>query len=221
VTARTVRILGAALLLVGGCAPVAWDAGPPRAVTPRAPDAEPVAPYEALLRRAKARPADVDFTALRLAYARSADYAPYAAYPDQAAPMRQALEAQDWRAVVKIAEAALRANYVRMRPHAHAMRAHEALGNHAAAAHHRAMFDGLAASILASGNGRSPETAMIVIAIQEQYDALAVLGLRSVTQRLTSHAGRHLDAHTVVDGAGRQSSMFFDVSLPFARAPGR
>jgi hypothetical protein len=81
------------------------------------------------------------------------------------------------------------------------------------------MIEGLARSIIASGDGRSPETAMVVIDIQEEYDVMGVLGLRSSRQGLTSHEGRPMDQHTVVGADGGSFPMFFDVSLPFSRNP--
>jgi hypothetical protein len=215
---RTAAALALTVLL-GGCAPAARE-------TPRATMGPPAAPapdaaYEVLLARAKAHPPDVDFGALRMAYAHSPQYQPYTVYPDQRAPMRQALQAEDWRRVLEIAQSALELNYVRMRPHLHAMRAHHALGDAPAAAYHRAMIDGLARSITASGDGRSPETAMIVIDVQEEYDVLGILGLRSVQQGLLRRAGRALDQHTVIAPDGARFSMYFDVSLPLSRSPVR
>jgi hypothetical protein len=182
---------------------------------------EPPATYEVLLERAKARPADVDFGALRMAYARSEHYRPYSVYPDGGDELRDAYRRNDWPRVLQIAETSLALNYVRIRPHFYAMRAHRALGDAAATAHHRAFMEGLSRSILASGDGLTPETAMLVIDIQEEYDAMAFLGVRSRMQTLVAGPRGPLDRHTVEDGTGSRASLYFDVALPLARAPGR
>jgi len=210
------------LAVLAGCAPTV-PVPPPRAPSAaRPPDAPPAgASYETLLEFAKVHPADADFGGLRMAFARSPHYQPYRSYPDLSAAMRDALRDQDWPSVLRLAQSALEINYVRARPHLHAARAQRALGNAAAAAHHRAMAEGLVKSVLASGDGLTPETAMVVIDIGEEYDVLAALRLRSTSQGLATQSGRPMDRHAVVAEDGREFSMFFDVALPFARNPMR
>jgi len=218
---RAVAVLTLATALTGcvsttpGPVPVpAQPAAPPAARPPASP-----ASYDALLDRARMRPPDVDFGELRLAYARSERYRPYARYPDEDRAMKQAVDARDWRAVLEIAETALAQNYVRARPHFWAMTANGNLGRAAAAAHHKAVMEGLLRSIVASGDGRTPATAMVIIDVQEEYDVMTFLGVRSRTQSLMREAGRALDRHAIEGRDGAQSELYFDVSLPMSRSP--
>ena len=212
-------MLGLATVLAG-CA--STPPPPPPAPAPpaaRAPAA--AASYDALLDRARLRPPDVDFGELRMAYARSERYRPYSRYPDEDRAMKEALDARDWRAVLEIAETALAQNYVRARPHFWAMTANGNLGQAAAAAHHRAVMDGLLRSIVASGDGRTPATAMVVIDVQEEYDVMTFLGVRSRAQSLVREGSRVFDRHAVEGRDGAESALYFDVSLPLSRSPFR
>ncbi len=208
--------------MLAGCVstvPPPTPAPTPVAAPPAARPPDAGAAYDALLDRARLRPPDVDFGALRLAYARSERYRPYSRYPDEEPAMKQALDARDWRAVLEIAESALARNYVRARPHFWAMTASGNLGRAADAAHHRAVMEGLLRSIAASGDGRTPATAMIVIDVQEEYDVMTFLNVTSRGQGLVREAGRVLDRHDVEARDGARSILYFDVSVPLSRAP--
>jgi hypothetical protein len=216
---RAVAVLALATV-IAGCVSTAPETKPVPA-PPAARPPEPVASFDALLDRARLRPPDVDFGELRMAYARSERYLPYSRYPDEDRAMKEALDARDWRAVLEIAENALAQNYVRARPHFWAMTANANLGRAAAAAHHQAVMEGLLRSILASGDGRTPASAMVVIDVQEEYDVMTFLGVRSHTQGLVREGGRAFDRHAVEGRDGAQSALYFDVSLPLSRSPFR
>jgi hypothetical protein len=207
--------------VLAGCvstAPTTAPAPAPVAVPPAARPPDAGAAYDALLDRARLRPPDVDFGALRMAYARSERYHPYSRYSDEEPAMKQALDARDWRTVLEIAETALARNYVRARPHFWAMTANGNLGRAAAAAHHRAVMEGLLRSIAASGDGRTPATAMVVIDVQEEYDVMTFLGVTSRGQGLVREGGRAFDRHDVEARDGAGSILYFDVSLPLSGA---
>jgi hypothetical protein len=222
---RAVAVVTFAIVLAG-CVSTTPNTPPAPTPVPLPAPARPAAgppdagaAYDALLDRARQRPPDVDFGALRMAYARSERYRPYSRYPDEEPPMKQALDARDWRIVLEIAESALARNYVRARPHFWAMTANGNLGRAAAAAHHRAVMEGLLRSIAASGDGRTPATAMVVIDVQEEYDVMTFLGVTSRVQGLVHEAGRAFDRHDVEGRDGARSTVYFDVSLPLSRAP--
>jgi len=167
---------------------------------PSAPDAE----YEALLARAKTDPLAVDLGQLRMALARSSRYEPHAVHPDGRPEMRQALEAKDWATVLRIADAALERNYLRIRPHIYAAMAARSLGDETRGRYHYQFVQALGRAIEASGDGRSPDTAIVVIDVEEGYDFLVLKGLMSLQQT-----------------AARAGERDFDVTLPRARSPFR
>ena len=135
--------------------------------------------YEDILREAVSHPEGVDFAAFRLAFTRTSAYAPYdidALEEDEA--LEEAFRTSDWPEVLAHANAALHRCYVRVKPHMFAAAACEAVGDRRRQRHHEQCVTRLLASIMESGDGRSPETAFVVIGVCEEYDVLNALSLR-------------------------------------------
>jgi hypothetical protein len=175
--------------------------------------------YATALVAAKANPARADFRDLRLAFTQSRAYVPYrAGYPDQGPAMAAAMKAEEWPKVAQLAQAALDASYVRMRPHFYASLAYRRLGDRERAAHHRAFFDGLYRSIVEGSDGQSAATAYQVISIEEEYDVLAVRRLRKDQQAITDRDGRKIDVITARGADGAVITLYFDVTLAWARS---
>ena len=80
----------------------------------------------------------------------------------------------------------------------------------------RAVASGLFRSIVASGDGMTPETPFVVIAIAEEYMVLRERGLRPAGQALLQTANGPVDALTGVDPAnGMRQTLYFDVNRLF------
>src|SRR5450830_1605646 len=170
--------------------------------------AAPPQSYDDLLAQAKQNATAVDFTALRYAYAESTQYNPYD--PNDAELYKFMVNA------MKHAQAILEKNYVRINAHVASAICYRQLNQAQAAAHHDAMARGLMDSILASGNGATAQTAFVVIAVDEEYSAIAKLGLKSVRQRLLKNDGHRFDVLDVTDKVGRTSTLFFNIDRLFA-----
>jgi hypothetical protein len=182
--------------------------------------AAPPQSYDDLLAQAKQNATAVDFTALRYAYAESAQYNPYD--PNDAELYKfmvnamNAMNARDCTSAMKHAHAILEKNYVRINAHIASAICFRQLNQTQQAEHHDAMARGLMDSILASGNGATAQTAFVVIAVDEEYSAIAKLGLKSVRQRLLKNDGHRFDVLDVTDTAGRTSILFFNIDRLFA-----
>jgi hypothetical protein len=87
------------------------------------------------------------------------------------------------------------------------------LGRAAEFEEHRLWYKGLVDSVLASGDGRTPETAFVVISVPEEYAVLRALGLRSTQQRLLD--GR-IDAFSV-EGPRGSSTVHFNPAAHWRR----
>ncbi len=71
--------------------------------------------------------------------------------------------------------------------------------------------------MLASGDGKSPQTAIKVISPGEEFFALSMLGLEPKDQALVQTDGKLYDLFTVIsEKTGERAEIFFDVSLPTA-----
>lgn len=74
-------------------------------------------------------------------------------------------------------------------------------------------YKGLVDSVMASGDGRTPDTAFVVISIEEEYAILRVLRLRPLSQKLSDEG---IDAVTV-EGEGGTGTIYFDPQAYFRR----
>ena len=86
-------------------------------------------------------------------------------------------------------------------------------GDRAMAASYATRYHILLGAIIASGDGKSRETAYVVANVADEYDVLASLGLSSSRQALVGHTD--VLTVTVDDGADKsEREVYFDVSKP-------
>ena len=81
----------------------------------------------------------------------------------------------------------------------------------------RALIFGINQAIAHSGDALTPETAIEVIAIEEEYAWLRDRGLTRVRQRLLDTPAGKFDVLTAKDAAGNERDYYFNVSRMFAR----
>ena len=85
------------------------------------------------------------------------------------------------------------------------------------AAFELAVANGLLNSIEQSGDGMTPETALVVIGIAEEYSLLGARGLQVARQSLVQTDRGPVDALEVVNPTNNErSTIYFDVSRLFA-----
>lgn len=141
--------------------------------------AAPAPGYDELLAQAKSDNAAVNFRALRYAYAESGYYDPYDAnVAELRASMVKAFAGEDCANAIKSAQAIVEKNYVYIDAHMVLDLCYRRFDQPQQAKHHGLMAHGLINSIVASGDGKSPKTAFVVISIGEEYAVLGRLGLR-------------------------------------------
>jgi len=87
------------------------------------------------------------------------------------------------------------------------------LGRPAEAMQHAHWYHALVASVLDSGDGRTPATAWVVIYVAEEYALLRALGMREQRQTLVDG---HIDA-IEVESEGRTQTLYFDPATHFER----
>ena len=172
--------------------------------------------YEEILAAARRGSESIDFSRFRFAFTRTNAYAPYdveALEEDQT--LEEAARASDWKSMLAQARAALERCYVRVRPHLYAAAACEALGDAVEQRHHEQCSRGLLTSILNSGDGRTPDTAFVVIGVWEEYDVLNALKLQLTHQALLPVGDRQVDQITVMSPeASAPFNLYFDVTIP-------
>jgi len=71
-------------------------------------------------------------------------------------------------------------------------------------------------SILRSGDGRTLETAFVVISLEEQGDVRDLFGLQKIRQASVTRGNRRIDRITVQKNDGSQLfDLYFDVTILF------
>jgi hypothetical protein len=132
--------------------------------------------YETLVTKLKAGDTSIDFKALRIAYTKTKEYRPYGGSSEDPEVWFAAINRHDFTVAAAGAERGLRESYIDINAHAVAALAYAGLGEATKAAFHKAVYFGLTGSILGSGDGKTPETAYVVIAADEIYVLLRGLG---------------------------------------------
>jgi hypothetical protein len=172
--------------------------------------------YAVLLASLKAGKTDIDYTRLRLSYMDSPEYKAAKDTSKSEDAMTDALNKKDYPAALKDAEAVLESNYVNIDAHYVALLANREMGAMDSAEFHRTVFRGLINSIRNSGDGKTMETAWVVITVHEEYVILRVLGFRPVEQSLMHKDGHSYDVMKVKNAEdGTEQTFYFNVDIPF------
>ena len=152
------------------------------------------------------------FTQLRMAYAERPDFNPTWAVNKERDAIKDACKNGDDDAVVALSARWLQKHPIDADVHmfrAFALRAKNDLPGYL---HHKYMHAGLVASIAASGDGRSQETAMKVICVKEEYLLLNAIEARMRKQGLMSAGGRFYDVMECTMG-DKEITLYFDVTI--------
>lgn len=181
-------------------------AGQPSGKEPKAEGPSPQQEYQALLERVKKSDASVDFARMRWLRTQLDNYDPYGA--DREHPMA-ALRAGEAAQAKMLAESILAENYLDLESHFAAAAMAEERGDAAAAAHHRYVMQGILNSILKSGDGKTLDTAFVVISLSEEYAVMHHLGLRVAGQALLHGDGGH--SFDLLHGEDPESGSMRDV----------
>jgi uncharacterized protein DUF4919 len=172
--------------------------------------------FALLLERAKNSDATLDFKELRMAYTETAYYSPYGGDRETRKQMFAALNAKEFDAAVASAEKILAKNFVEINAHFVAYVSHRESGRAEKATFHKFMFDGLVKSITRSGDGKTAETAYVVITTDEEYTLFNILGLRAAGQALVTQNGHSFDRMSATNPKTNETVVyFFNIDKPF------
>lgn len=161
------------------------------------------------------------YTKLRLDYAKSKDYDPYDREYQDAAKKADSLfyKEKKQREALAVIEPFIKKNpycvYL-LQTKASMLRA---MGKTNEADEVRQTWFGIINSIMASGDGKSFQTAMQVISVAEEYDVLRVLKWEMVDQAMTNHGSHFYDILTVKNTARpdvEPFDIYFNIDIPFS-----
>ncbi|HEY3886946.1 MAG TPA: DUF4919 domain-containing protein [Caulobacteraceae bacterium] len=167
--------------------------------------------YQALLATAKAGGPAIDWGALRMAYADSAEFDLTGGGADPARKaMFAAINAGDAKAALAQAQLILAQDYVDIDAHVVADLANEKLGDAAGAKREHDIVVGLLRSIR-TGDGSSPAQAFTPISVGEEYAVMRAFDLKVTAQELILAAGHSYDKLDVTDSDGKTQSFYFQI----------
>ncbi len=172
--------------------------------------------YEVLLEKLKNKDQSLDFKDLRLAYTETSHYSPYGSDKESQKAMFAAIKASQWDEVLKQSAATLDRNYLDINAHFGAFLANQGKGVTEKAEFHKFVARGLLDSILNSADGKSMDTAFVVISTDEEYALFSALGLRVTAQALINEKGHNYDKMTAVDPKTNETLIYyFNIDKPF------
>jgi hypothetical protein len=174
--------------------------------------------YEDLVAKAQAGDADVDFTALRTSYTQTQNYDPYSA--GSVALTREAFQAanaKDCKTALEKADAALKLDFTNADLHMLRSNCLDQAGEKSQAMLELSLGRGLFNSIKASGDGKTPDTAYVVVTLREEGLLLAVLlDARETAQALLSTSKGPVDELTATNlKTGTVTKVYFNVNALF------
>jgi hypothetical protein len=165
--------------------------------------------YQSLLAAAKTGGQPIDWSALRFAFADSAEFDLSGDRTDEARKaMFAAINAGDDKAALVQAKLILDQDYVDIDAHVAADLAWQHLGDAAAAKREHDIALGLLRSIR-TGDGSTPQTAFTVISVSEEYAMMRAFDLKVTDQALIQAGGHSYDRLNTTDSDGKTQSFFF------------
>lgn len=174
----------------------------------------PVTKYEQQKQKLINRDPGVDFTTFRWAFRDSASYKAWDTTEHEAnIAMLNAIEDENYDFCIKLATAILKRNYTSLSGHLGMHRCSDAIADHSTADFHGYVIAGIIASIEASGDGLSAETAFVTTTPNEMRGYLLLKGFTSFRQELASTTGRYIEKIHVVDiKTSELKELYFDNS---------
>jgi len=173
--------------------------------------------YQILLERVKQGDPTVDFLELRRAYSESPSFMD-TGNSDDSKKMYEAFNHKDYASALKYARKILDINYCDIDAQHTAYLAYRELNDAEHADFHHTVSHNLIQSILRTGDGKSPETAMEVITVREEYVILMVMGLQPNQQSLESSGGHQYDRMEATNPETHEKvTIFFNIDRTMAR----
>jgi hypothetical protein len=171
--------------------------------------------YDLLLAKLTAGDANIDYKALRVAYVGSKDASPYGSSVDARRAMNAAVIEKRYDDAIKMADDILKTSYLSPDAHIAKSISYAAQGNTQKAEFHKAVYLGLINSILANGDGSKPETAYVVINVEEAYAVMKSLGYTVWGQAVNRQGEHTFDVLSGTNEKTQQSvKLYFNLDLP-------
>jgi hypothetical protein len=166
---------------------------------------------------------NMDFTKLRMAHTRTENYDPYSVYFNLLkAEMISAINNNKFVDVLKIAHEILEKNSVNIYAHRACAIAYGQLNDKEKEDFHSRTVRGLLTSILQSGDGRTKESAFVVISTDEEYALVNMLGFQIKSQSSIEDDDHQYDLLQVYDPKSQKDfNLYFNIDILLERVAKR
>jgi hypothetical protein len=172
--------------------------------------------YYSLVKKLKNNDIKIDFMALRLSYTKTKDYMPYGADESAKDAAFDALNKKNYAEALRQAKSVLETNYVDLDAHMLCMIAYREMGNSERYSFHNSVLQGLVGSLYASGDGLTPEQAIVVISVSEEYFILNANGLKTIKSSSMMANGHDYDKMDVENKkTAEKMVIYFNIDIPF------
>lgn len=172
--------------------------------------------YYELVKKLKNNDMNINFQALRLSYTKTQDYKPYGADDSAKDAAFAALNKKNFAEAASQAELAMENNFVDLNAHMMCRIAYREMGNSKKYNFHNAVLKGLVDSLYASGDGTTPEKAIVVISVPEEYFLLNANGLKSIRNTLFTQNSHNYDKMDVENKTtGEKTVIYFNIDIPY------
>lgn len=205
------NLLVSCLLAVLCFAGVASGQGPGGMRPPERPkDPE----YTKLMDKLKGGNTEIDYKALRMAWARSGFAGSRGLDPKFRASMVEAVKANKYDEIVKNANEILKVNLMDINTHVIAAAAYLELKDAKKADYHQAVYLGLINSIVNGSDGESPKTAYMVVSRDEIIAVLRAYELQATASEEMTEGTSNYQIVTATDKAnGGISKVYFNIDM--------
>ncbi len=157
-----------------------------------------------------------DFFSLRMAFTKSELYSPYdRSTSKRHARMRELMDDEKYSEALMIADSIFTKNFVDINTHLYCGYIYRKIGDDENSNLHYNIYDGLIHSIIASGDGKSPKTAFLVISTDEEYIILEHFQMQHLEQWLSHEGVYDFDVMRAKTQDGKEYEIYFNISLPY------
>jgi hypothetical protein len=160
-----------------------------------------------------------DFFSLRMAYTHTKDYSPYgSSVSDSLKKITQFIDSLNYDSAISMINKVHEIEYVNIPSHLYLGYIYDQLGDSIKSQFHYMIYDGLLNSIYQSGDGRTPQTAYIVISTKEEYQFLNWFSLQFQSQSLIDKDEYSFDLMHVTDpNTNEEFEIYFNIELALSQ----
>lgn len=179
--------------------------------------------YNDLLKSIRNGDRTVDFTLLRYLYAFSSFFDPYGfSGSSQEVPgqrlwgqIADLMDRRKWKEAAELCDALIEKEFIDMDLHLLSAIAQKELGRIEQELYHRYVYGRLFSSVRQSGDGRSPESAFVVVRLREEYMILGTLkGFLPVSQSIVTKGSHHYDRFELRhQETGTTEQVYFNIDI--------